>query len=98
MSCLIEGGFLVGFARDFGYVMLLRCSILLSSRDGFEEVCSSIYRVTRKRSSWTKSLGENFKNSFDALNFRACSWRRVSYGLANEDQYLHCRVSYGHDV
>jgi hypothetical protein len=71
LSCLIEGCFLVGFARDFGYVMLLRCAIVLNSRDGFEETCPSIYRVTRKRSSWTKSLSENSKNSFDALKFRA---------------------------
>jgi hypothetical protein len=36
------------------------------------------------RSSWTKSLGENSKNSFDALKFRAWSLRRVSYGLPLE--------------
>ncbi len=135
VSCLIESCFLVGFARDFGYVMCLRCAIVLRSRDGFEEMCFSICRVTRKpssrtirrlkilenssesafpgrsvklcasigrvtrrQSSWTKSLGENSKNSFDALNFRACSWRRVSYGLASEDQYVECRERNGHDV
>jgi hypothetical protein len=27
VSCLIEGCFLVGFARGFGYVMLLRCAM-----------------------------------------------------------------------
>ena len=53
VSCLFERCFLVGFARDFGYVMRLRCAIVLSSRDGFEEMCSSICRVTRKPSSRT---------------------------------------------
>ena len=27
VSCLIEGCFLVGFARGFGYVMRLRCAM-----------------------------------------------------------------------
>jgi hypothetical protein len=53
VSCLIEGCFLVGFARDFGYVMLLRCAIVLNSRDGFEKTCPSIFRVTRKLGSRT---------------------------------------------
>ena len=61
----------MGFARDFGYVLLLRCAIVLNRRDGFDEMCPSIFRVTRKLGSWTKSLGENSKNSFDALKLRA---------------------------
>jgi hypothetical protein len=53
VSCLIEGCFLVGFARGFGYVMLLRYAIVLNSRDGFEETRPSICRVTRKPRSRT---------------------------------------------
>ena len=87
VSCLIEGCFLVGFARGFGYVMRLRCAIVLNSRDGFEETCPSIFRFTRKLGSRTKSSTENFKISSNALNFRASSWRQVSYGLASEDKY-----------
>ena len=60
--CLIEGCFLVGFARDFGYVMRLRCAIVLNSRDGFEEMCPSICRVTRKEGEMTKRSREKFEN------------------------------------
>ena len=72
----------MGFARDFGYVMRLRCAIVLNSRDGFEETCPSIFRFTRKLGSRTKSSTENFKISSNALNFRASSCRQVSYGLS----------------
>lgn len=51
VSCLLEGCFLVGFAQDFGYVMRLRFAIVLNSRDGFEEMCPSIFRVTRKQTN-----------------------------------------------
>lgn len=53
----------VGFARDFGYVMLLRCAIVLNSRDGFEEICSSIFRVTRKLGSRTIRRSKILENS-----------------------------------
>jgi hypothetical protein len=63
VSCLIEGCCLVGFARDFGYAMCLRCAIVVRSRDGFEEMCSSICRVTRKLSSRTIRWAKILENS-----------------------------------
>lgn len=69
VSCLIEGCFLVGLARDFGYIMRLRCAIVLNSRDGYEEMCSSICRVTRKLSSRTMRCAKILEN-------RSLGWSR----------------------
>lgn len=67
----------MGSARDFGYVMRLRCAIVLSSRGGFEEMCSSICRVTRKPSSrtirWAKILENSSGSAFLGLTVKLCA-------------------------